>query len=92
MSDWKTLLRDRGMQVLADPRVQDLMKDERVTKGMMKVLSLRGEAQERFEKGVEDLAKSLNLATTAEVKDLQRKLKKMEKELEKAKAEAKKPA
>lgn len=90
MADWKSLLKEQSMKVLTDPRVQQVMKDERVMQGVMRAMQLRGEAQERFEKGVEDVAKSLNLATTSEVKDLQRKLKKVEKELERARADASK--
>lgn len=66
------------------------MKDPRVVNGMMRAIQLRGEVQESFEKRVEDLAHSLNLATTQELKDLRRQMKKMERELEKAREAAKK--
>jgi len=84
--DWKSTLQEQGLKLLGDARVQDLMKDERVVKGMMRVMQLRTEVQERVEKSVEDVARSLNLATADEVKDLRRQLKRMERELEKARA------
>lgn len=90
MADWKSLLKDQGSRLLADPRVAELLKDERVTKGMMRAMQLRGDVQESFEKRVEELAHTLNLATTAEVKELRRQMKKMERELEKAREAAKK--
>ena len=79
-----------GKKLIADPRVKDLMKDPRVVNGMMRAIQLRGEVQESFEKRVEDIAHSLNLATTQELKDLRRQMKKMERELEKAREAAKK--
>lgn len=90
MTDWKSTLRDQGMKLLADPRVQELMKDERVMKGMMRAVQLRGEVQEELEKRIEEVARSLNLATAQEVKDLRRQLKKMERDLEKAREAARK--
>jgi hypothetical protein len=90
VSDFKELLQQKGMELLKDPRVQKLMQDERVTKGMMQALQLRGKVQDQLEKGVEDLAGALNLVTQKEMKDLRRQLKKMERELEQARAAAKK--
>lgn len=90
MADWKSTLQQQGMKLLADPRVQEFMKDERVVKGMMRAIQLRTDVQEQLEKRIEEVAKSLNLATADEVKDLRRQLKKMERELEKAREAAKK--
>lgn len=90
MPDWKSTLQEQGLKLLSDARVQELMKDERVVKGMMRVMQLRTDVQERVEKGVEDVARSLNLATADEVKDLRRQLKKVERELDKARDAAKK--
>lgn len=86
MPDWKSKLQQEGVKLLGDPRVQEVLKDERVVKGMMRVMQLRTDVQEKVEKSVEDVARSLNLATADEVKDLRRQLKKMERELEKARA------
>jgi hypothetical protein len=90
VADWKSILEEQGAKLLSDPRVKTLMKDERVMKGMMRAIQLRGEVQETFEKRVEDIAHSLNLATTQELKDLRRQMKKMERELEKAREAARK--
>ena len=53
MADFKELLQQKGMELLKDPRVQKLMQDERVTKGMMQALQLRGKVQDQVEKGIE---------------------------------------
>lgn len=85
MADFKDTLTKRGMALLQDPRVAKVMQDPRVVKGMMQAIELRGRAQQAFDKGVEEVAQSLNLATQKEMKDLRRQLKKMERELEQAK-------
>ena len=84
---FKEFLAKRSMKVLQDPRVAKVMQDERVMKGMMQALEFRGRAQQAFDRGVEEVARTLNLATQKEMKDLRRQLKKVERELEKARAE-----
>jgi len=46
--------------------------------------------QERLEARVDDIAQSLNLATKKEVRELKRTIKKMEREMSKLQADAKK--
>jgi len=83
--DLKSLLMSRGMKLIQDPRVSKLMQDERVMKAMMQAFQLRGKLQENYDSQVDRIAKMLNLATKAEMKELKRTLRKMEQELEKAK-------
>ncbi len=80
----KDLLMKQGMKLMQDPRFMKLMQDERVMKAVMNAMQLRGKIQESFDQRVERVAKSLNLATKKEVKDLQRVMRKMERELEQA--------
>jgi hypothetical protein len=84
VADFKETLTKRGLSLLQDPRVAKVMQDPLVMKGMMQAIELRGKAQQAFDKGVEEVAQSLNLATQKEMKDLRRQLKKMERELEQA--------
>jgi hypothetical protein len=87
--DIKKFLTQKGMKLMQDPRFMKLMQDERVMKAMMGAFQMRGKIQESLDKRVESIAKQLNLATKAELRDLKRALRKMEQELEKArKAEA----
>lgn len=73
------------MKLMGDPRVSKLLQDERVMKAMMQAFQLKGKVQESFDQRVESIAKTFNLATKAEVRELKRTLRKMESELERAK-------
>ena len=73
------------MKLMGDPRVSKLLQDERVMKAMMQAFQLKGKVQESFDQRVEAIAKTFNLATKAEVRELKRTLRKMESELERAK-------
>jgi hypothetical protein len=84
----KDLITKKGLELMQDPRVAKLMQDERVMKAMMQAIQLRGRVQENFDQRVEELAKTLNLATMKEIRELKRNLRKMEQDLAKAKAEA----
>jgi hypothetical protein len=57
-------------------------------KTLMQAIELRSRVQESFESRVARIAKSLNLVTRKEVRDLERTLRKMERELDAARAEA----
>jgi hypothetical protein len=82
----KTLLR-QGMKLMSDPRVMKLMQDERVMKAMMAAMSMPGKAQTFAREQVENLARAMALATEAEVKDLQRTVRKLEEELARIRAD-----
>jgi len=88
--DLKKFLKEQGTKLIQDPRVLKMMQDERIMKAMMKGFQLKQQAQENFDEQVEAIAKKLNLATKAEVRELKRALRKMEGELEKERV--KKPA
>lgn len=81
----KDLLMKQGSKLLSDPRFMKLMQDERVMKAVMNAMQLRGKVQESFDQRVERLAKTLNLATEKEVKELKRTIRKLERELDDAK-------
>lgn len=83
----KDLLTKKGFELMQDPRVQKVMADERVMKGMMKALQMRGEVQQKVDERVDQVAQSLNLATKKELRELKRGMRKMERELAKAKAQ-----
>jgi hypothetical protein len=83
MSLTKTLL-SQGMKLMQDPRVMKMMQDPRVMKAMAKGFELKGKAQQGFDAKVEKVADSLNLATKAEVRELKRTIRKLERDLKKA--------
>jgi len=82
--DLKSLLIKQGIKLIQDPRVLKLMQDERVMKALMQAMQMRGRVQEGIDERVEKLAKTLNLATKQEVRELKRAMRKMERELDRA--------
>lgn len=80
--DLKEKLTKQGMKWMQDPRVARLVQDERVMKAFMQLLQLRGKIQQSFDERVDRLARSLNLATKREIRELKRTMRKMEQELE----------
>jgi hypothetical protein len=86
MSLKKTLMQ-KGMKLMADPRVMKLMQDERVMKALMTAMSVPGKAQNLARGQLENVAKAMALATEGEVKDLRRTVRRLEEEIAKLKAE-----
>ena len=86
--DIGTRLKERGAELLRDPRVMKAMQDERVQRMIMQAFRTRGELQSRFDARVEGVARALNFATKKEVRDLKRTLRKMERRLDRAEKEA----
>lgn len=85
--DWKSALSKQGLRLMQDPRVARLMQDERVMKAAVQALQVRGRLQQRLEDRVDQVAKALNLATKREIRELKRSLRRMEQELERARAQ-----
>jgi hypothetical protein len=88
--DKKTLLQ-HGLKLLSDPRVVRLVQDERVMKSLMAAMSLPGKAQTFVRERVENLAKAMDLATEAEVRDLRRTVRRLEDEMAQLKHPASEP-
>ncbi|MCC7536553.1 MAG: hypothetical protein IT379_10090 [Deltaproteobacteria bacterium] len=91
----KKELIERGMKLMQDPRVMKLMSDPRVMKAMMSAFQARTKVSENIDAQAAKLAKTFNLATKEDLRDLKktvRKLedtiKKLEKERDKLKAQA----
>jgi polyhydroxyalkanoate synthesis regulator phasin len=81
---FKKSLLSQGMKLMQDPRVMKVMQDPRIMKAMAKTFELKGKAQQEFDARVEKVADSLNLATKAEVRELKRTIRKLERDLKKA--------
>jgi hypothetical protein len=80
MSFTKSLM-SQGMKMMQDPRVMKLMQDPRVMKAMAKGFEIKGKVQQGFDEQAERLADRLNFATKAEVRELKRTIRKLEREL-----------
>ncbi|MET0287223.1 MAG: hypothetical protein ABW352_22250 [Polyangiales bacterium] len=81
----KSLIK-QGTKVLQDPRVMKALQDPRVMKAVSKGFEIKGKVQQHFDASVENLANNLNLATKAEVRELKRTIRKLERELGKKSA------
>ena len=86
----KKMVIERGMKLMSDPRVMKLMSNPKVMNVVMKGFQLRGKAQASIDERVDKLAKSLKLATRAEVKDLKDTIRTLERALKEVQAEVKK--
>jgi polyhydroxyalkanoate synthesis regulator phasin len=79
-------LMKQGTKLLQDPRVMQVLQDPRVMKAVSKGFELKGKVQQQFDASVEQMANNLNLATKAEVRELKRTIRKLERELGKKNA------
>jgi polyhydroxyalkanoate synthesis regulator phasin len=77
-------LMKQGTKLMQDPRVMKVLQDPRVMKAVSKGFELKGKVQQQFDQSVENLANNLNLATKAEMRELKRTIRKLERELKKA--------
>jgi transcriptional regulator NrdR family protein len=82
VADLKQQLVNKALHVLQDPRVAKALQNPKVIEGLMGALKLRTEVQKNLDAGIKLIAKSLNLATESEVRELKRAIKRLERELE----------
>jgi hypothetical protein len=80
--DFKQKLMQEGMKLMSNPKVMKLMQDERVMKAVMGAMALPAKISTATEKAGETVAKTLNLPTAQEVKDLKRTIRKLEEQVE----------
>lgn len=80
--DLKQKLMQEGMKLMSNPKVMKLMQDERVMKAVMGAMSLPAKVSTATEQVGEKVAKTLNMATAREVKDLKRTIRKLEEQVE----------
>jgi hypothetical protein len=73
----------RGMQVMSDPRVGKLMQNPQFMKLLIALMQVPGKVNAFSNEQARLLASTLRLATAEEVKELERRVKKLERELAK---------
>ncbi len=78
----KDSVRKKSMELMGDPRVMKLMQNEQFMKAMMTVVQVPGKVNTFTTEQTERFAKSMRLGTAQEVKDLQRKVKSLESDVE----------
>ena len=73
----------RGMQMMSDPRVMKLMQNPQFMKVMMTAIQVPGKVNSFTNEQARHLASGLRLATAEELKDVQRTVKRLEREIAK---------
>jgi len=73
----------RGMQVMSDPRVGKLMQNPQFMKLLVALMQVPGKVNSFTNEQAKLLGGALRLATAEEVKELERRVKKLERELAK---------
>jgi ubiquinone biosynthesis protein UbiJ len=73
----------RGMQMMSDPRVAKLMQNPQFMKVMMAAIQVPGKVNTFTGEQAKVLAGALRLATAEDVKELQRAVKRVERQLAK---------
>lgn len=81
MSSFRKNLMKQGMKLMSDPRFAKLLQDERVMKAVVQVMSMPGKLQTFTNDRIDQIARTLNLATEEEVKDLRRQVRRLEDDL-----------
>jgi hypothetical protein len=79
--DLKQQLMEHAMRLMQDPRVMKAMQNPKLMQGLMGAVQLRAKVQQNLEAHAQKLAKRLSLATEAEVRELRRTVRKLEREL-----------
>lgn len=83
----KKVLLERGMKLMQDPRVMKLMQDPRVMKAMMTAFQVRGKVSDNLDQQAAKLAKTFNLATKEDLRDLKKTIRKLEDHVKKLEKE-----
>lgn len=78
----KKALIAQGAKLAQSPAMMKLLQNERIMKSLMQALMLRGKVEGLVDQQVEKLAKSLQLATRDELKELQRALRRIEEQMD----------
>jgi|SRR5690348_251451 polyhydroxyalkanoate synthesis regulator phasin len=73
----------KGMQMMGDPRVAKLMQNPQMMKLMGAAFQVPGKVEAFTNEQARNLASALRLATAEDMKDLQRAVKRLEREVEK---------
>jgi polyhydroxyalkanoate synthesis regulator phasin len=80
--DVKQQLIEQAMRLMQDPRVMKALQNPKVMQGLMNAFQLKAQIQQNLETNIQRLAKGLNLATAAEVRELRRTIDRLERELD----------
>ncbi len=86
----KDRLMERGMKLMADPRILKIVSNPAVMNVVMKGFQLRGQAQATVDAQVRSWARRFHLATREEVGELKQTIRTLEQALRQVQADVKK--
>jgi cell division FtsZ-interacting protein ZapD len=81
----KDEVKRKSLQLMSDPRVAKLMQNEQFMKAMTALVQVPGKVNTFTVEQTERFAKTMRLATSRELRDLQRSVKQLEGELQRLK-------
>jgi hypothetical protein len=87
--DLKRQLMNQALRLMEDPRVMRALQNPTLMQGLMGAVQFRAKVQQNLESSVQRVAKRLSLATEAEVRELRRTVRKLERELDAQKTKRK---
>lgn len=76
--DLKKAAMDRVMKLMQNPKVMQVAMNPKVMNAVMTAMSLRGKVSSATATAAQSVARSLNLATRDEVKELRRTIRRLE--------------
>ncbi|MFB6265063.1 MAG: hypothetical protein ABEL76_15795 [Bradymonadaceae bacterium] len=74
-----------AMKALENPKVQEIMSNEKVQKGMAEAVKKSYELKSSISEKKEELADSLNLATSDDLRSMKRELDRLQRQVERLK-------
>jgi hypothetical protein len=85
MADFKKKILKKAMKAMEDPRVQDVLNNEKVQKGMAEAFKASHKVRTEFEEKKAQLADFLNLATTDDLRSMKRELDRLQRQVSRMK-------
>ena len=85
MSSFKDEVMKQAMKALQNPKVQKIMSNEKVQKGMAEAIKASYEVKSQFDEKKKELAKKLNLATSDDLRSMKRELDRLQRQVSRLK-------
>lgn len=85
MGSFKDEFMKAAMKALQNPKVQKIMSNEKVQKGMAEAIKASYEVRSQFDEKKKELAEKLNLATSDDLRTMKRELDRLQRQVSRLK-------
>ena len=85
MGSFKDEFMKAAMKALQNPKVQKVMSNEKVQKGMAEAIKASYEVKSQFDEKKKEVAKKLNLATSDDLRSMKRELDRLQRQVSRLK-------